>query len=168
MSTSYLKLEALLLNTVPPPSSLFVSSADADNFWKQIGSQIRTNKYVGPSGSLFSTYTSPNENFEHGYPNSNALLQFPLKLEPCKLHSAAHHPTKCDVINDVKLFPAVYRRIYCRKILTWSNQMPCYKIKCIRILVVCSTLWSAQKSVLKWCWNCWNIPGHTIYRGKTK
>ena len=26
-------------------------------------------------------YTSPNENFEYGYPNSNAFLQFCLKLE---------------------------------------------------------------------------------------
>ena len=25
------------------------------------------------------------------------------------------HPTKCDVINDVKLLPTVYRSIYCRK-----------------------------------------------------
>ena len=25
-------------------------------------------------------YTFPNENFEYGYPHSNALLQFPLKL----------------------------------------------------------------------------------------
>ena len=54
-------------------------------------------------------YTSPNENFEYGYPNSNALLWF------CKPHKAAHHPTKCEVINDVKLFPTVYCRIYCRK-----------------------------------------------------
>ena len=29
-------------------------------------------------------YTSPNENFEFGYPHSNALLQFELKLERCK------------------------------------------------------------------------------------
>ena len=28
---------------------------------------------------------------------------------------AARHPTICDVINDVKLFPTVYCRIYCRK-----------------------------------------------------
>ena len=60
-------------------------------------------------------YTSPNENFEYGYPHSNALLQFELKLERCKPHKAARHPIKCDVINDVKLFPTVYRRIYCRK-----------------------------------------------------
>ena len=60
-------------------------------------------------------YTSPNENFEYGYPHSNAVLQFELKFERCKPHSAARHPTKGDVINDVKLFPTVYRRIYCRK-----------------------------------------------------
>ena len=41
-------------------------------------------------------YTSPNENVEYGYPHSNVLLQFE--------HKAARHPTKCDVINEVKLF----------------------------------------------------------------
>ena len=51
-------------------------------------------------------------------PNSNALLQFCLKFERCKPRNTARHPTKYDVINDVKLFPAVYRRIYCRKFLT--------------------------------------------------
>ena len=78
-------------------------------------------------------YTSPNENFEYGYPHSYALLQFELKLERCKPHKAARHPTKCDVINDVKLFPTVYRRIYCRKFLTLSNQTSRYKLMCIRI-----------------------------------
>ena len=57
----------------------------------------------------------PKWNFEYGYPHSNALLQFHLKLERCKPHNAAHHRTKGGVINDVKLFPTVYRRIYCRK-----------------------------------------------------
>ena len=56
-------------------------------------------------------YTSPNENFEYGYPHSTALLQFELKLERCRSHKAARHPTKCDVINDVKLIQTVYRRI---------------------------------------------------------
>ena len=37
------------------------------------------------------------------------------------------------VINDVKLFPTVYRRIYCRKFLTLSNQMSRYKSKRIRM-----------------------------------
>ena len=48
---------------------------------------------------------------QDGYPHSNALLQFRLKLARCKPHNAARHPTKCDVINDVKLFPAVYQDI---------------------------------------------------------
>ena len=78
-------------------------------------------------------YTSPNENFEYGYPHSNALLQFELKLERCKPHKPARHPKKCDVINDVKLFPTVYGRIYCRKFLTLSNQTSRYKLNCIRI-----------------------------------
>ena len=51
------------------------------------------------------------ENFEYGYPHSNALLQFDLKLEHCKPHKAAGHPTKCDVINDVKLFLTVYHSV---------------------------------------------------------
>ena len=48
-------------------------------------------------------YTSSNENFEYGYPHSNALLQFCLKLERCKSHRAARHPTKCDVSNYFRL-----------------------------------------------------------------
>ena len=38
-------------------------------------------------------YTSPNENFEYDFSHSNALLQFDLKLERCKPHKAACHPT---------------------------------------------------------------------------
>ena len=78
-------------------------------------------------------YTSPNVNFEYGYPHSNAFLQFCLKFEHCKSQKAAHHPMIFYVINEVKLFPTVYPRIYCRKFLTLSNQMLCYKLKCIRI-----------------------------------
>ena len=78
-------------------------------------------------------HTSPNENFEYGHPHSNALLQFCLELERWKPHKAARHPTRCDVINDVKLFPTVYCRIYCSKFLTLSNQTSRYKIKSIRI-----------------------------------
>ena len=51
-----------------------------------------------------------------------------------KLHKGVRHPTKVDIINEVKLFPTVYRRIYCRKFLTLFNQMSCYKSKNIRIL----------------------------------
>ena len=60
-------------------------------------------------------YTSPNENFEYGYPKSNALLHSCLKLERCKQHIGVRYQTKCDVINNIKLFPTAYRRIYCRK-----------------------------------------------------
>ena len=45
--------------------------------------------------------------FIYGYRHSNALLQFHLKLEHCKAHNTARHPTRCDIINDVKLFPTV-------------------------------------------------------------
>ena len=58
-----------------------------------------------------------NENFEYGYPHSNALMQFDPKLECSKPHKAAHHPRKGDVIDDVKLFLTVFRR----KFLTLSN-----------------------------------------------
>ena len=40
--------------------------------------------------------------------NSNALLQFRLKLERFKPHKAVHTQRKCDVINDVKLFRTGY------------------------------------------------------------
>ena len=43
-----------------------------------------------------------------GYPHSNAFRQSYFKLELCKQHKA--HPMKCDVINDIKLFPTVYPR----------------------------------------------------------
>ena len=61
------------------------------------------------------------------------FLQLELKLEGCKPHKTARHPTKCDVIDDVKLFPTVYCRIYCHKFLTLSNQTSRYKLMCIRI-----------------------------------
>ena len=49
-------------------------------------------------------------------------------------HKAACHLKKCAVLNDVKLFPTVYRRIYCRNFFfTLSNQTSRYKSKCIRI-----------------------------------
>ena len=50
-------------------------------------------------------YTSQNENFEYGYPNSNAFMQSRLKFERCNPQKAARPPTKCDVIDDAKLFP---------------------------------------------------------------
>ena len=45
-------------------------------------------------------------------------------------------PSKeCDVINDVKLFLTVYRRIYVLKLFTLSKQTLRYKSKCIIILM---------------------------------
>ena len=50
-----------------------------------------------------------------------------------KPYKGIHHPNKCDVIINVKLFLTVYRRIYCRKYLPLSNQTSSYKSKYIRI-----------------------------------
>ena len=69
-----------------------------------------------------------------GIPILMNFCRFASNLERCKPHKAAHQPTICDVINDVKLFPTVYRRIYCLKFLTLSNQTSCNKTKCIRIV----------------------------------
>ena len=33
------------------------------------------------------------------------------------------HTMKCCIIEDVKLFPTVYHRIYCRKFLTLTNHI---------------------------------------------
>ena len=99
-------------------------------------------------------YTSQNENFEYGYPHSSAFLQFHLKLKCCKPHNAACHPTKCDVINDVKMFPAVNGIINCHKLLTLSNQKSRYKSKCIRIRIY--FLITQQKHVLGAQKNCLN------------
>ena len=38
----------------------------------------------------------------------NARLQFHFELEHCKPHKGVCHPTKCSVINDIKIFPTVY------------------------------------------------------------
>ena len=45
---------------------------------------------------------------------------------------SARRQTKCDVINEVKLFLTVYSRIYCRKFLRLFNQTSRYTIKCTR------------------------------------
>ena len=51
------------------------------------------------------------------------------------MYKAARQQTQCDVINDVKLFPTIYRRIYCRKFLSLSNQTSRYKSNGIRICI---------------------------------
>ena len=61
--------------------------------WKQKSPKFETEEY----------------SFEYVYHHSNPRLQFRLKLEYCKPRKAVlRHPTKCDVINDAKLFPTVY------------------------------------------------------------
>ena len=40
---------------------------------------------------------------------------------------------KCDLINDIKLFPTVYLGIYCSKFLTLSNQKLCYKANALEL-----------------------------------
>ena len=90
-----------------------------------VGSLVLQRRASGAVKRDFRTYirryTSPNEKVEYGYPHSNALLQFRLKFERRKPHNAARHPTKYDVNNDVKMFPAVYPRIYCRKYVIRSE-----------------------------------------------
>ena len=69
---------------------------------------------------MISDDISPqNENFEYSYPHSNALLQFCIKLEPCKPHIIQHCVTHCDIVNDVKLFPTV--RGLSQKVVDFSN-----------------------------------------------
>ena len=69
-----------------------------------------------------------------GIPIPVNFCRFASNLERCKPHKAAHQPTICDVINDVKLFSTVYRRIYCRKFLMLSYQTSRNKTKCIKIV----------------------------------
>ena len=96
-------------------------------------------------------YTSPNENFEYGYPHSNALLTIAFK-KTVKMYFVAHiHPAAASCIkplgsciyslvnqwkatlrNDIG-FATVYRRIYCRKFMTLSNQTSRCICKCIRM-----------------------------------
>ena len=52
-----------------------------------------------------------------------------------KPYKSVRFQMKCDVIDDIKLFPTVYPRIYCRKFLTISNQTLRYKNKGIIIMV---------------------------------
>ena len=81
-------------------------------------------------------YTSPNEILNMVI-HSNAFMQFRLEWQCCKWHKDAHHPTKCNVINDVILFPAVYCRIYCpnfwsypiRRCVTKACALECLKVQ---------------------------------------
>ena len=126
--------------------SVLVSLAFVPHF--QLGDNCIQNFHMGryidgyTVGNLvlkrdFSTYirqyTSQNENCEYGYHHVNALLQCYINLKQYIRHKFPCNLTKCDAINDVKLSPTVYRRIYCCKFLTLTNKTSHYKSKCIRI-----------------------------------
>ena len=85
-------------------------------------------------------FTSPNENVEFGYPLFNAFCILVSNWSVPSRIKRQVNSAKCEVTNDAKLFLTVYRRIYCRKLLTLSIQMSRYKSKCIRILFCCSSL----------------------------
>ena len=67
-------------------------------------------------------YTSPNEIFEYGFPQSNALLKFHLNLERCKQYKAARHPTKCDVMT------SNFQRYPIRCHVTKSGALQCWNL----------------------------------------
>ena len=81
-------------------------------------------------------YTSQNENSEYGYPHSNALLTFDSENVLCCAYTSSDascikplasciyslvNQRKATLRNDVG-FPTVYRRTYCRKLMTLTNQ----------------------------------------------
>ena len=74
-----------------------------------------------------------NDDIPHKMKTLNIVI--PILMHFCSFLSsqieklqAACHPMKCDVLNDIKVFP-----IYFCKFLTLSNQTSHYKSKCIRI-----------------------------------
>ena len=91
--------------------------------------------------TFFRQYTSRNENFKYGYPHSNALLQFRLKLERYKPHNA-RHLMKCDVTNDIKLFPTVYGRINCHKFYHYPIRSSVTKASALEFTLFVISFWS--------------------------
>ena len=59
------------------------------------------------SERISDKFTSPSENFEYGYHHSYAHLHLAVIAQIGMLHKVACHPRKCDIINDIKLFPIV-------------------------------------------------------------
>ena len=91
---------------------------------------------------MISGYTSPNENF--GYPHYNVLFNFNTSktlyfVQNVSLVSALNHYVDQSLATLLLTwdFRRVYRRIYCRKFLTLSNQTSRYIHKCIRISYAC-------------------------------
>ena len=90
--------------------------------------------------------TSPNENFEYGYPHSNALFNIYLSKAQ---HFAPNwsfvsnvkqlrQPITSDVTCDVGA-ATVYRRIYWHKFLTLSSQTSRYIASALELLISTST-----------------------------
>ena len=77
-------------------------------------------------------------------------MVIPILMHFCSLISnwsvASRIKPQGDVIDNIKLFPTAYRRIYCRKFLTLSNQTSRYKRKCIRIFFLCIWDTDSKKS----------------------
>ena len=57
----------------------------------------------------------------------------------------------------LKLLPAVYRRIYLRKLLTLSNQILRYKSKCIRMTILCSIFANTCMHLSVYVWIFWML-----------
>ena len=108
-------------------------------------------------------YTSPNENFEYGYPHSNALFII-------YSSKAQHFAPNWSFVSNAKQLrqpitydisaPTVYCRIYWRKFLTLSNQMSHYICKCIRMSfnheLVFTTMLGLCKSKKEWKSACFS------------
>ena len=79
------------------------------------------------------------------------LMHF-CSLERCKPHNAVRHLMKCDVINDVKLLPTVYHRIYCRKFWRYPISSSVTRVStleslfCSMIAVInCTIMWKSSR-----------------------
>ena len=110
-------------------------------------------------------YASSNEIFEYSYPHSNAQVTFLLKTD-CEnvvccanvqrlstalnrspaayIHFSANEKRRYILMSSLWQYIAVYRRIYCRKFMTLSNQTSRFICKCIRICLL--TLFLAKSS----------------------
>ena len=81
-------------------------------------------------------YTSPNENFEYGYPHSNALLTFSLQKNSENVLFCAYTSSDASCINRL---PAAYIHLSTnekrRYVMTSANQTSRCICKCIRIVV---------------------------------
>ena len=61
----------------------------------------------------------------------------------------SHHQTKCDVINDVKLFSTVYCRIFCWIFSTLSKQTSHYKLNTLELVFTKHLQTSRKECILE-------------------